>query len=331
MAEKYKNKAATKKLKTVFGSWAKLPSNIEFVLENGERNCKIKLNPQKVQNKNMQDNENAFEAWAIALYIALNESGKIILDVDGKFEQIEYGKKGHWGRFLYRALRFSEQYKWFELDGDVKEQVNKFEDYLDKNKFTNNLPKGEAGVKEKYNNESKVEARFANDVEIRKKFDFFGDNPVYRQLPVGLFRISDVSEKGKLCKYSKDTKVFTGGKSAIDLWTWNENKFEVIELKTKNKMAGIITEIFFYTNYMYDFLVRDTDTFILNECYALSKSRNDRGYNKIAEIWQNEGFKEVQGIMLADEYHAIPDNEKVLEVLNNNTLAGHIKYVKAKY
>ncbi len=328
MGKNYNNDGATQKLKAVFGDSARLPSDVEFVLENSERDCRIKLDHKKVQEKNMQIDANAFEAWAVALYIALNESGKIILDVDEKFEPMEYEGNGHWGRFLYRALRFSEQYEWFELADKVEVHVKKFEAYLnnESNIFTNNLPKGEAGVKEKHNNENVVEAKFADDAECRKKFDFFCDNPVYRQLPVGLFRIAGASKKGEMYKCSKDTMVFTGGKSAIDLWTWNENKFEVIELKTRNKMAGIITEIFFYSNYMYDFLVRDTRRFRLNK-YNDSNESNDRGYKKIFE----KGFNEIQGIMLADEYHLILNNERVLEVLNNNNLAGNIKYMKAEY
>lgn len=326
----YTNEEATQKLKASFGSGAKLPSNVQFILENNEMDCRIKLNPQKVQEENMQTDANAFEAWAIALYIALNEVGKIILDVDGEFVPMEYEQNGHWGRFLYRALRFSEQYEWFILAEKVKFQVEKFKVYLDSHIFTNNLPEGDAGIKETHNNENVVEAMFADDVEIRKMFDFFVDNPVYRQLPVGLFRVEGVFEERRTYKYSKGTMVFTGGKSAIDLWTWNEDKFEVIELKTKNKMAGIITEIFFYTNYMYDFLVRG-EKFVLNKFEDLSKQENGRGYDNIYKMWEEKGFKKIQGIMLADEYHRLLNHKKVLEVLNNSNLAGGIEYVKAEY
>lgn len=329
MEMNYKNEEATQKLKAAFGSRAKLPSNVQFILENNEKDCRIKLNPQKVQKENMQTDANAFEAWAVALYIALNESGKIILDVDEEFTPMEYEQNGHWGRFLYRALRFSEQYEWFILSYKVAEQVEKFDLYLGSNTFTNNLPEGNAGVKENHNNENVVEAMFADNAEIRKDFDFFADNAVYRQLPVGLFRVSGASKERKTYKYSKGIMVFTGGKSAIDLWTWNEDKFKVVELKTKNKMAGIITEIFFYTNYMYDFLVREK--FVLNSPEDLSKPENDRGYENVYKIWEKKGFKKIQGIMLADEYHPILNNEKVLKVLNNCNLAGGIEYVKADY
>ena len=330
MGMNYENEAATQKLKYAFGGRTKLPSNVQFILENNERDCRIKLNPQKVQTENMQTDANAFEAWAVALHIALNESGMIILDVDGEFTSMEYEQNGHWGRFLYRALRFSEQYEWFALSDKVELQVKKFNEYLKSNVFTNNPPEGEAGIKEKHNNENIVEAMFAEDIELQKKFDFFAGNVVYRQLPVGLFKVvDDISEERKFYKYSKETMIFTGGKSAIDLWTWNGDEFEVIELKTKNKMAGIITEIFFYANYMYDFLVRGDGNFILNKPKPLNISENDRGYANIYNILHSDGFKKIRGIMLADEYHPILENEKVLTVLNNNGI--DIKYEKAGY
>lgn len=332
MEVKYKNSEATQKLKKEFGNSVKLPGNAQFILENNEKDCRIKLNPQKVQTENMQTNANAFEAWAVALYIALNESGKIILDVDGEFDPMEYEQNGHWGRFLYRALRFSEQYEWFILADKVKVQVEKFEVFLMNNVFTNNLPEGNAGVKKKHNNENRVEAQFAENAEIRNRFDFFTGNAVYRQLPVGLFRVTDdISVERKSYKCSKDTMVFTGGKSAIDLWTWDKDKFEVIELKTENVMVGIITEIFFYTNYMYDFLVSGAKRFILNNYVDLDEPKNDRGYKQIYEIWEIKGFKEIQGIMLADEYHPILNNKKVLKVLNKCKLSDGIEYVKADY
>lgn len=328
MGVKYKNNAATKRLKEVFGSSVRLPENVQFILENNERDCRIKLNPQKVQTENLQTNANAFEAWAVALHVALNESGMIILDVDGQFTPMEYEKNGHWGRFLYRALRFSEQYEWFTLSDKVEVQVKKFEEYLNSNIFTNNLPEGAAGKKEKHNNENIVEAFLAENIEIQKKFDFFAGNAVYRQLPVGLFRvIDDVAEERKHYKYSKETMIFTGGKSAIDLWTWDKDEFVIIELKNQNIMAGIITEIFFYTNYMYDFLIRKKN-FILNTYNLSNVPKNDRGYNNILS---SDSFRKIRGVMFSDEYHPILNNKKVLEVLNNGKLTNDMKYVKAEY
>lgn len=51
----------------------------------------------------------------------------------------------------------------------------------------------------------------------------------------------------------------------------------------------------------------------------------DRGYKRIYENWEKNGFKKIQGIMLADGYHPILNHKKVLEVLNNNNLADGVE------
>ena len=58
---------------------------------------------------------------------------------------------------------------------------------------------------------------------------------VGRQLPVGLFEGTK----------AKAHMVFTGGTSAADFWAVDGDTIKVYELKSKNPMVGIITEIFF--------------------------------------------------------------------------------------
>ena len=53
-------------------------------------------------------------------------------------------------------------------------------------------------------------------------------------------------------------------------------------------MVGIITEKFFYTNYMYDFLIRGAKQFVLNGYVDSNKSKNDRGYKRIYEKWETK-------------------------------------------
>lgn len=326
-----KNEEARKILISSFGNKnLKLPGNVSFVLEKNQTQCRIKLNPKKVQTENMQTDTNAFEGWAVALHIALDKPGKIILDVDGEFKRIPYETNGHWGRFLYRALRFSQQYgEWFELSGKIKAVVTEFEKYLEKEYFTNNPPEYEAGIKESHGDENIVEAKFAEDGKLQEALACFdvGNNKVYRQLPVGLFKIIEDVDKNKSYKYSDKTKVFTGRKSAIDLWTWNEDIFEVIELKTNNPMMGIVTEIFFYSNYMYDFLVGRDRRFILNA--PKKEEVNNRGYLTIWHSVRERSYEKIRGIMLADKYHSILENPTVLEILNCNGM--NIEYVQAKY
>ncbi len=137
-----------------------------------------------------------------------------------------------------------------------------------------------------------------------------GNNEVYRQLPVGLFEN----------EVSKETMIFTGGKSAIDIWTWNNEEAYLVELKTLNPMVGIITEIFFYANYMRDLLSKD-GLFTLNK----AKRNKDRGYS---EILRND-FKKVNGMMLADKYHPLI-TDKTIDVLNAGKNE-EIHYIKATY
>ena len=276
---------------------------------------------------NMQKDSACFEGWAVALK-ATNEHIDIYLDVDGDLPDFAVGK-GHYGRFLYRALRFSEQYEWFHLcggDGNsktLKGAVNQFEKFLKEKKFENNVPEKEAGTKNMP--ENIAEEYMASD---KGKSYFLGclgakcddAQNVYRQLPVGLF----------LDKKSNDTRIFTGGTSAIDLWTMNGDVLQVVELKADNKMVGIVTEIFFYSNYIHDFLM-NTDVekgFQLREPPRFRKSEKHRGYDTLYE--KRSEIKKIEGFMLADVYHPLitPD---VLGVLNAGSKKDKIQYFKEEY
>ena len=228
----------------------------------------IGLATKSKDNKNMQDNDACFEGWAVALKAAGIE--KINLNVNGISSSTDFETgKGHYGRFLYRALRFSEQYDdWFSLAESLACVVTNFKkEYLEDESviLCNNVPDKEAGKngkiecyiealmaesengKEAFLNSLK-KAKFLNNLKkTKEEEDINPKQQVYRQLPVGLF----------LGKVKDDNQIFTGGASAIDLWTLKDNVLQVIELKADNPMVGIITEIFFYSNYMYDFrLVR---------------------------------------------------------------------------
>lgn len=127
---------------------------------------------------NMQDTRACFEAWCLIIKAKTEEQKKepkleIVLDVkditvadyDGKLP-----KNGHWGRFLYRILKFSEQYKkWFKLSHDLEEIKEKFKNYLDSNKFVTSAPDKEP--KEdiaNYNLESYVEYLFCDSISAQK-------------------------------------------------------------------------------------------------------------------------------------------------------------------
>ena len=322
------NKNALELLKKAYGiNRLLLPDAIHFSVDENENCCRMVLQCLKVRSVNMQDDSAAFEGWAVAMHLSLKKPGKVILDLDEEPEHpSSYRGQGHLARFLYRALRFSEQYKeWFQLSDRLNREVQCFSEYLGKNTFTNNPPLREARVKNETEKgtatESVVETKLSMDGVLKSVLkDVYdpGSNPVYRQLPVGLFEGGTVTA---------ENAVFTKNTSAIDLWTWKDSNFEIVELKTNNKMTGIVTEIFFYSNYWYDFFIRTGSGFHLNE--GAGADENCRGYGDICRL-NNRKIKKITGIFLADRDHPLPEKKEFPDILNGNGDIS-IEYVKGGY
>lgn len=278
---------------------------------------------------NMQDNRACFEAWCLIIKAKASDPGlKIWLDVkditaadyDGKLP-----KNGHLGRLLYRILKFSEQYKdWFKLSEALGKIKDKFKNYLDSTSFETNAPSNEAeDDPDKLLNkglESYVERLLVDSSSNKTKILKLSSASaiVGRQLPVGLY-------EGAKAKYNG---VFTGGTSAADFWAVDGDIIKVYELKSKNPMVGIITEIFFYSNYVHDVFIAG----YLNHTKGKVSHKKDvqlRNYDKI------EG-KKVQGIMLSDSagWHASLDEltrRKITDIMNTNGTAGIIQYIFLEY
>lgn len=264
---------------------------------------------------NMQDNSACFEAWCLIIKAQTSNSGlKIELDVDGiTVASYPSGKpvNGHLGRFLYRILKFSEQYKqWFELSPALEEIKKNFKNYLDTNKFETNAPLNEAETDlDKLLNkglERYVEQLLVDTGSYKTKILKLSSASaiVGRQLPVGLF----VGTK------AKDHVVFTGGTSAADFWAVDGDTVKVYELKSKNPMVGIITEIFFYSNYVCDVFIEKG-----NKMNPNKPKKYYRNYDKIKG-------KKVQGIMLSnsDGWHAslkdVASRNQIIDIMNDNSI-----------
>ena len=296
--------------------------NIE---ETGDK-IRIILDGNKVTGDNMQIPANAFEGWAVAIRACLLDmklDQNVVLDVAPAISYIYEKTKGqgHLARFLYRAMRFDEQYDWFELSASLAREVDKFREFLKTGTFINNIAVGEAGNTDRVEDENTVEEALAQEGVLKsvlsKTLDI-GDNPVYRQLPVGLFKN----------EVSKDNSIFTYGKSAIDLWTYNGTEINVVELKFKNRMIGIITEIFFYSNFMYD-LVTENGWFVINDAPDKIKAR---GYEKLTSSGL---YESINGIMLADKakgFHPLVSEKavKVLNDSNNSNISYHLETYEYK-
>lgn len=294
-----------------------------LTVEENDNEIRLILDGKKVEEENMQVTCNAFEGWAVAAQACiLNEESnkKVVLDVKPGVHYDQDPEKtkneGHLARFLYRAMRFDEQYDWFMLSEELSKEVKEFRHFLESGVFINNIATCDAGNTNREEDENAIEDILSKGNTLKTVLSDVvdvGNNDVFRQLPVGLFK----DEVGK------ENRIFTGGKSAIDLWTYNNNEISIVELKYKNRMIGIITEIFFYANYMYD-LVTQNDRFIMN---TTPNKTPARGYEKLTV----KGFDTVNGIMLADKtgFHPLV-NEKGLEILSNGSNP-KIKYYMAKY
>ena len=281
---------------------------------------------------NMQDTRACFEAWCLIIKAKTsNPSLKIELDVKEDEDDITVASysggrpaNGHLGRFLYRILKFSEQYKdWFGLSQTLEALKDKFKYYLvlPGVKFVTSAPKNEPKKDiANCNLESYIEYLYCDSISAQKDIlNLPGETTIDRQLPVRLFEGSS----------GDGNEVFTRKKSAIDFWALDGDTINVYELKSDNPMVGIITEIFFYSNYVYDvFISKSMDHG--KGCVKL-EDRTDRSYDKIKG-------KKVKGIMLSNSnrkgWHSSLDKStrrKITDIMNANGTAGIIQYMFLKY
>lgn len=269
---------------------------------------------------NMQEGPAAFEAWALLLHtysdykeVRLGLQDNVTIPTWPKEQPFLSGcgknAYGHYNRFLYRVMKFREQYSWFQIADEYQEldkAVQRFEIAFHRNSLCNNAPDGPASSPG--NKEGRVEAAFAEDdaanqmLKAQTAAQGVDVSKIYRQLPVGLFR----GEK------SRATQIFTANHSAIDLWGISEDgtKLAIYELKTANKMTGIITELMFYANYMRDLFVDCT-----NRCYPLLEG-TERGYDALTAAYGK--LTGIYAFMLADKLD-VRVTRKILDEMNQNS------------
>ena len=170
------NKEAEKILKDDLGvkSLRSFPRDITIAYDDSKHILTMTLLPKAVglgkgDAVNMQDNAAAFEAWCFIIKAYTNiKNLKIMLDIDGVVNDRYVGgipSNGHLGRFLYRILKFKEQYgTWFFLSDELEAMRKNFADFLSSGKFVNNEPSKEAEDDEDVlGTEGYVETRFCAD------------------------------------------------------------------------------------------------------------------------------------------------------------------------
>lgn len=280
----------------------KLPQYISFIFE-ADSTLLIYIQEQiddsgepiNALTKNMQGDNSAFEGWAVVLKAwCPDKVSKVRLKWD-----VPLGKEDnpHYRRFCYRVVKMLDAYEWFSIDSANSNSIVSFK----QNELTN--LKNNCGNKipeKKFKHggavgENAVEYDMVHEQDFSQKMcNKYSVDNIYHQLPVG------VKKKGE--------SFFAGTKAAIDLWGMRGNELTIIELKYKNKMVGIISELFFYLNVIRDIIKGDiakpTDAII--DCEK--------------ELYMHiNGIKYIHGRMLADKYHPLIEKKEVFEILDNST------------
>lgn len=288
-----------------------LPKYISFILLNDKKKLLLNIEEQigickgeevilNATCNNMQTDNAAFEGWAICL--------KAWLPQDIEFVELSWdiphdmkandNRWCHYRRFVYRVLRFSEQYKWFDVSEKNRSELHKFKQKL--KELRNNNFKEVPKPKVNYNklNETTVEYILSTTLSgvVKRQFNL---DFIDRQFPVG------VKSGGK--------KFFTSNESAIDLWGAKDNVLTIIELKyilkgskNKNIKVGIISELF-----MYSCIMRD----ILSGLICRPKQTPNK--NEETFYQQIHKYNNIKACMLANEYHPLVESDSVIDILND--------------
>ena len=308
------------------------PKNIDVDPESGTlKLCTKAIGIDTKNYCNMQYDDASFEAWALYLYVAKPKTIRLDLQDDAseeisKIKDFPLLVHNHFNRFLYRVMNFKNQYgDWFKIDGKLASAVEEFEQALNENHFCGNRPKGPASTAPT-TLERRVEAAFADTrgAELLKNFmqekHGIEVGQIFRQLPAGLFLGSTPSH------VTEPNRVFPGGPAAIDLWALSADKREIIiyELKAGNRMAGIISELMFYANFIYDMYVeKKFQPMILAE-------KNYRGYKDLYDASQN-GLTGVKAFMLTDDKPHDQFTDQVLAEMNASAPSRKIVYGTIRY
>ena len=248
---------------------------------------------------NMQADASSFEGWALVLKRWMPEVKKVTIKW-GKPSSERTLEKQHYQRFLYRVKRFCNAYSWCEID--KKSTSLLLSSLISKDdKFILNTPTSERSrnyttKKELYlYSEIELEEFILSDARVSEKFkQNFDLKYVDNQLPVGVFKDA----------VSNSTKIFTGGKSAIDIWGINTaGDCCIFELKnSKNRKVGALTEMLFYS-------------FVVNDVTQGVFEFNTLEYKGLQDIAK---AKKVKCFLLAPSVHPLIDKE-VFELLNSSS------------
>lgn len=277
----------------------RFPDPKHFRLSVSGKTARLSLTADAVV-RNMQDDAAAFEGWLLAL-----KAWRCIENAKLHWDAPEKGNDGHYQRFLYRVTQFEKLFGWFEVVPECRVLLG--DSRVKGSLFVNTAagtPKDNPDEKSK---ETMLEKYLADSGWLSITFALDKDK-VGRQFPVGLFENT----------VSQETKIFTGGKSAIDL-VGVEHKAKrvwVFELKAEGShpSIGIVSELFFYVAFMRDaimgiFKFKDSERRV-----------GGRLHHRDLEV-----IEEIRGCLLAPKFHPLLDDNLVVDLLNMATWPDGLK------
>lgn len=292
------------------------PSRIDFEIQQNKLNLKMYKTGILA---NMQEDNSAFEGWILVLMTFFNKEKERIKNVTLSWESPDENERsGHYHRFVYRVIKFKKIFKWFAISANNENEIIEFtQKYLDESDLlVLNYPKSEAKDVPESKSESYMERQFKKSPEFKQNFQL---QYIEHQLPVGIF-FKEVG-RGK--------NVFTGGKSAIDLWGIKNSELFIFELKFQNNKVGIISETLLYLWIMEDLFINKKIKYPVLTKKELSKPFRsfDIIYKKANE---DKGIIKINGVLLADEYHVLVD-EDLISFVNKHFKSNPLEIIKQKY
>lgn len=269
------------------------PGNIDFASKDGILTITM---TEKGLIANMQNNESAFEGWAIAIKSLLPEMAKKVI-ISWEANTISESNT-HYTRFLYRVAKFIDSYNWAVTEFNDERAAK------DYNRLNRELEKWVTNFPSKAAEENAVHEEARLERQLNQILPGYHDH----QLPVGLF-FDEVSSK------PENERTPRNG-SQIDLWSIEDDTFTVYELKKEdNRKVGIVSELMFYVNVIKD-LIEGKISFGKGAEFV-----TERNYHKVFENIHENRIKNVIGVFLTNDLHPILNLKKknLFEILNNNS------------
>ncbi|MDO4950593.1 MAG: hypothetical protein Q4E49_00855 [Bacteroidales bacterium] len=278
-----------------------LPSDYNYQLDKRKKNLILTVR-EKGLKANMQDNESAFESWAIVLKFYCSKLIKTVT-IDWEDFSTNGNNKLHYNRFIYRLTKFIQTYEW----ANSAKQIPPIPSVL-----VCNIPNGEAADKDKHQigSETWIECEYVE--KHRNDYD-----SINHQLPVGIF----------YDKVSNSNYYTTGKKSAIDIWAIKDKILNIFELKKPgNNVLGIISELMFYSNIFNDIL---SHRILYQESAKMKKiiSSNIRGFGDLYKAYQTGYIQNINGIMLTYSMHPLITQE-LIDFIN---MSGRLNFCRIHY